>query len=451
MKKHFSVYAFALRRKLPKFLIRFLLLAVIGLGCYRMFGVKSGQYVSYKAYDEQTGEWIPIEDSEIGEYTDVETSESAYDSFSGGYSKLILTCIIVAGYVIAMASCLSLPSKRSRTENLRGRLRISEGSVFRWELAANLTVFLLLWMFLILILFGAGQIYQSVNGGLQGAPYIVISLYRYSLFHAVVPFYDLGQWLLTGLFFVISASLCLGMLFRDRTVRIVWIVFFAIIVLINSFEHIRDFLKGEVPLKLIGAVIVFGITLLICWMLTGREKGTEGVRETDPAKQTKNSAAGSVHPFCRYRFLPPVRDIRREIILYAVALLAMVNYSLLFFIDYWSNPKTIIDLSYRDDIKSLNEMLASRFFGLTLLVIFCVWKIVTYYMQFYRASRSVCVMRRLKSRSEMHVRCLALPVLCVLIAIILCALLLTGYIALYRHSVPYELNQEALEFWRMLI
>jgi len=451
MKKHFSVYAFALRRKLPKFLIRFLLLAVIGLGCYRMFGVKSGQYVSYKAYDEQTGEWIPIEDSEIGEYTDVETSESAYDSFSGGYSKLILTCIIVAGYVIAMASCLSLPSKRSRTENLRGRLRISEGSVFRWELAANLTVFLLLWMFLILVLFGAGQVYQSVNGGLQGAPYIVISLYRYSLFHAIVPFYDLGQWLLTGLFFVISASLCLGMLFRDRTVRIVWIVFFAIIVLINSFEHIRDFLKGEVPLKLIGAVIVFGITLLICWMLTGREKGTEGVRETDPAKQTKNSAAGSVHPFCRYRFLPPVRDIRREIILYAVALLAMVNYSLLFFIDYWSNPKTIIDLSYRDDIKSLNEMLASRFFGLTLLVIFCVWKIVTYYMQFYRASRSVCVMRRLKSRSEMHVRCLALPVLCVLIAIILCALLLTGYIALYRHSVPYELNQEALEFWRMLI
>ncbi len=451
MKKHFSVYAFALRRKLPKFLIRFLLLAVIGLGCYRMFGVKSGQYVSYKAYDEQTGEWIPIEDSEIGEYTDVETSESAYDSFSGGYSKLILTCIIVAGYVIAMASCLSLPSKRSRTENLRGRLRISEGSVFRWELAANLTVFLLLWMFLILVLFGAGQIYQSVNGGLQGAPYIVISLYRYSLFHAIVPFYDLGQWLLTGLFFVISASLCLGMLFRDRTVRIVWIVFFAIIVLINSFEHIRDFLEGEVPLKLIGAVIVFGITLLICWMLTGREKGTEGVRETDPAKQTKNSAAGSVHPFCRYRFLPPVRDIRREIILYAVALLAMVNYSLLFFIDYWSNPKTIIDLSYRDDIKSLNEMLASRFFGLTLLVIFCVWKIVTYYMQFCRASRSVCVMRRLKSRSEMHVRCLALPVLCVLIAIILCALLLTGYIALYRHSVPYELNQEALEFWRMLI
>ena len=451
MKKHFSVYAFALRRKLPKFLIRFLLLAVIGLGCYRMFGVKSGQYVSYKAYDEQTGEWIPIEDSETGEYTDVETSESAYDSFSGGYSKLILTCIIVAGYVIAMVSCLSLPSKRSRTENLRGRLRISEGSVFRWELAANLTVFLLLWMFLILILFGAGQIYQSVNGGLQGAPYIVISLYRYSLFHAIVPFYDLGQWLLTGLFFVISASLCLGMLFRDRTVRIVWIVFFAIIVLINSFEHIRDFLEGEVPLKLIGAVIVFGITLLICWMLTGREKGTEGVRETDPAKQTKNSAASPVHPFCRYRFLPPVRDIRREIILYAVALLAMVNYSLLFFIDYWSNPKTIIDLSYRDDIKSLNEMLASRFFGLTLLVIFCVWKIVTYYMQFYRASRSVCVMRRLKSRTEMHVRCLALPVLCILIAIILCALLLTGYIALYRHSVPYELNQETLEFWRMLI
>lgn len=451
MKKHFSVYAFALRRKLPKFLIRFLLLAVIGLGCYRMFGVKSGQYVSYKAYDEQTGEWIPIEDSETGEYTDVETSESAYDSFSGGYSKLILTCIIAAGYVIAMASCMSLPSKRSRTENLRGRLRISEGSVFRWELAANLTVFLLLWMFLILILFGAGQIYQSVNGGLQGAPYIVISLYRYPLFHAIVPFYDLGQWLLTGLFFVISASLCLGMLFRDRTVRIVWIVFFAIIVLINSFEHIRDFLKGEVPLKLIGAVIVFGITLLICWMLTGREKGTEGVRETDPAKQTKNSAVSPVHPFCRYRFLPPVRDIRREIILYAVALLAMVNYSLLFFIDYWSNPKTIIDLSYRDDIKSLNEMLASRFFGLTLLVIFCVWKIVTYYMQFYRASRSVCVMRRLKSRTEMHVRCLALPVLCILIAIILCALLLTGYIALYRHSVPYELNQETLEFWRMLI
>lgn len=451
MKKHFSVYAFALRRKLPKFLIRFLLLAVIGLGCYRMFGVKSGQYVSYKAYDEQTGEWIPIEDSETGEYTDSETSESAYASFSGGYSKLILTCIIVAGYVIAMASCLSLPSKRSRTENLRGRLRISEGSVFRWELAANLTVFLLLWMFLILILFGAGQIYQSVNGGLQGAPYIVISLYRYSLFHAIVPFYDLGQWLLTGLFFVISASLCLGMLFRDRTVRIVWIVFFAIIVLINSFEHIRDFPEGEVPLKLIGAVIVFGITLLICWMLTGREKGTEGVRETDPAKQTKNSAASPVHPFCRYRFLPPVRDIRREIILYAVALLAMVNYSLLFFIDYWSNPKTIIDLSYRDDIKSLNEMLASRFFGLTLLVIFCVWKIVTYYMQFYRASRSVCVMRRLKSRTEMHVRCLALPVLCILIAIILCALLLTGYIALYRHSVPYELNRETLEFWRMLI
>ena len=452
MKRYFSVYAFALRRKMKGFLIRFLVLALIGLGCYRMLAVRKGQYVKPEPRSlweiSESGEW-----EETGEEV-TRNVESKYASFSGGYCKLILTMIIIAGYCLGMASCASNPSQQSRTEYLRGRLRISGGSAFGMEFAANITLLFLTWMFLILILSGAGQIYQSVNNSIQGTPYIFISLRRYFLFHAVAPMRDAGQWIVTGAFLVVSALMCSVMMLRKTVFRAVLIgaYVFSLLLLLrhgeNVFVGVKDYLL-KVGYWLIGPLLSFGITAMLFWLgmnrngdNAGKAAGTEPSEpKSEPAKEAAASEAESVNPFCRYSILPPVQKPGREIALYVYILIGMVICSLCSWGDFMLEEK------------SLNEMLSSRFIGLTILAVVCVMKAIGYYMQFYRVSRSVYVMKRVKNRAELHLRCLAFPVLFLILGIIISTLLLIAYVEIYHnweYSAWFNVD-EPLDYWRMLL
>ena len=72
------------------------------------------------------------------------------------------------------------------------------------------------------------------------------------------------------------------------------------------------------------------------------------------------------------------------------------------------------------------------------VLIGCVLTAVMYYLYHRQDSMSIYTMRRLPSRWELHIRCLTVPVVTALLAIVLAILLMALYYAFYCWLVPAE-------------
>ena len=79
--------------------------------------------------------------------------------------------------------------------------------------------------------------------------------------------------------------------------------------------------------------------------------------------------------------------------------------------------------------------------------------VIINYRSFYRPTRSIYVMRRLRDGGELHRRCLTIPLVGLIAAVILCVVLTVVYYKLYfRETMPVRLpNKVTFNVWRTLV
>ena len=103
-------------------------------------------------------------------------------------------------------------------------------------------------------------------------------------------------------------------------------------------------------------------------------------------------------------------------------------------------------------IASLNSLMEGVFRLLPLQVLLAAVLAGMNYLSFYYPTRSIYVMKRLRSRWELHRRCLAFPVSWILVCVAVCVILGSIYCHMYFHNtVPGRIpDGVSLNIWRTL-
>ncbi len=130
----------------------------------------------------------------------------------------------------------------------------------------------------------------------------------------------------------------------------------------------------------------------------------------------------------------------------AIALVQAILFSSRFLFGYWSDRGDLYYITIDGNLvlregavmTSFEQLIRGCFSGFwvcgPLLIILTIW----HYMYHYQGSKSIWLMRRLPKRTELHRRCLALPLLgaiaCVLVALILYVI----YYQIYMLCTPAE-------------
>ena len=146
------------------------------------------------------------------------------------------------------------------------------------------------------------------------------------------------------------------------------------------------------------------------------------------------------------RLTPPGTDVARELKVYAIgALLLIVIYSFGFLFEYSSEYRALFVwlygrrvLSPEARIRPLIYILQHKFLGFWGFASLCVGETVMHYRTCYADSKSIYVMRRVKSARELHVRSAALPALALAAGIVLALVLIGIYTLLYFTVTPRQ-------------
>lgn len=121
-------------------------------------------------------------------------------------------------------------------------------------------------------------------------------------------------------------------------------------------------------------------------------------------------------------------------------------YSSMLFLVRFFNDRT--DLFYRSGNQALlragavmtdfGVLVNDTLWGFVLLAVCMLCMAVFRYAYFYRDSKSICLMRRLPDRWELHRRCLALPLAAVAVCLLAASLVLLADLAVYYAFTPGE-------------
>ncbi|MGN0267109.1 MAG: hypothetical protein ACI4D7_05465 [Lachnospiraceae bacterium] len=158
--------------------------------------------------------------------------------------------------------------------------------------------------------------------------------------------------------------------------------------------------------------------------------------------------------------IPPGADPVQELCSCMVLLLLEFVISLGYLSAYYNHLDNLYYIKGRKKyllegavMPSLNELMQGRMFGFVILICGCMVLAAVHYVSFYRESKSIYLMKRLKSASELHKRCLALPVLCILCGIILMVILIALYSFIYYNLTPAQCLPEPIPFdlWRCIL
>ncbi len=120
------------------------------------------------------------------------------------------------------------------------------------------------------------------------------------------------------------------------------------------------------------------------------------------------------------------------------------NYHQLY--EYYSGKKILVDGRKMTDFYILIDGCFEGFYIATFLLIALI---VFHYLYHYKDSKCIYTMKRLPKKSELHKRCITLPLICILICQIIPALLLLVYFKHYMATTPPECLVEGQ--WHMLI
>ena len=138
MREHWSVIMLLIRRKMPKALCALLLVFVGGIAgaCF---------LVPRLQLDVFHGQ-----------------------PFGENRLQLFLLLMAVLGFFGIIVSCLDFPGKKSNVVYTFRKLRISETSIFVWDMVIDIILFLLLWGVTALMLIWAGKYYMSLADYREG-------------------------------------------------------------------------------------------------------------------------------------------------------------------------------------------------------------------------------------------------------------------------------------------
>lgn len=145
--------------------------------------------------------------------------------------------------------------------------------------------------------------------------------------------------------------------------------------------------------------------------------------------------------------VPPGAELDREFGWARNGLIISAVFSFGYFITYWSHYKDLFTWRNGEKVENLWETygyymdafwdLADFWMvGFLIVIIAMVALSIYHYSSFRSGSQSIYVMKRLPEASELHIRCLTLPVLTILACIIAALLLLIIYYAVYMLATP---------------
>ena len=104
-------------------------------------------------------------------------------------------------------------------------------------------------------------------------------------------------------------------------------------------------------------------------------------------------------------------------------------------------------------VSDFGQMMRGTFLLLAVGFLIAVVAVILNYRSFYRPTKSIYVMKRLSSSREMHRRCLAIPLIGLLLAILLCVGLGLFYYWVYKnYTLPVRLpDRITFNVWRTLV
>jgi len=145
-------------------------------------------------------------------------------------------------------------------------------------------------------------------------------------------------------------------------------------------------------------------------------------------------------------FFPPGADIENPCYFFLTGLLISTIYSsILFFSRLAVETRELYEYAYvagtlRSDavMTDFSVLCESGDAGFAILFLTMPFFIINFYSYFYRGGRPIYVMKRIPSASELHRRCLVLPIAAMLTCAVLSAVLTVLYFAVYLIAVPNE-------------
>lgn len=193
--------------------------------------------------------------------------------------------------------------------------------------------------------------------------------------------------------------------------------------------------------------------------MTGRTDEAGQIEESGQTEKTGQTEETGQNRFFKWiaAGFPPGAHILIEIIVSAVLLCFLVLGSMRFYqrMDDWKKTSREMQASYdrlkeeaggglvevrwsEGAFKNLDYFLEDCFTAYPLLILWCVFLVILHYVGFYRGSKSVYVMKRLRSKAEMHRRCLLFPMACALIGTAYVWVMIRCFIHIYNNAEIFK-------------
>ena len=158
---------------------------------------------------------------------------------------------------------------------------------------------------------------------------------------------------------------------------------------------------------------------------------------------------------------PPDRDAQQEVVQFFWGLGGGTVLAWVWFLSsYWSAWSELFTLENGRKvlapgrmIADLPEIIGGSFLGLWAVLLWAVVTVALHYAGHYReGSRPVYLMRRLPDRWEYHRRCLAIPGIVILIALVLILVFLMLFYVIYMNCTPAAClaPDQWQKIWRVL-
>lgn len=104
-------------------------------------------------------------------------------------------------------------------------------------------------------------------------------------------------------------------------------------------------------------------------------------------------------------------------------------------------------------VSNFDEMMGGVFWLLPVVIVFAIVEIIMNYCSFYRPTKSIYLMKRLRSGAELHRRCLTMPIIMILVSVLVCVGLGALYYWVYcNYTIPERLpDRITVNIGRMLL
>ena len=204
MREQWSVFKLQVRRKMPKAMLVFFVVVVVGSLGYWLLGFRHNDAAEMQKF---------LEDIASGENT-ADAVDNAR-SFSNGGSSLYIKILCAIGFFGTVWACIDFPVKKFKSVYTVRRLRTSETGMFRWDVLINTVLFLVAWVCAIALIFIAGRIYEAGAGFVEGPQGITAAIVRNGFYRGIVPV--VYPWLVLR---NVIAAVCCGYLCAGASYRL---------------------------------------------------------------------------------------------------------------------------------------------------------------------------------------------------------------------------------------